>query len=225
MGKQLGKIFALLFLAVLPASADSILLSSGLGIGSGCSTSCGNIDIGSGGGYEISDRQRLAQAFVLDTAAHVSTLNVAISAYYRNPTQVDVLLTNSLGNTATILDGNLFYLSYPSTPQVLTMTTNLELGPGTYYVLLTSLAGPESDPEGAFVQNAGSIGSGYYANYGLGINPTNATWQTFNSPTIGFELVGTEVSAVPEPSMLLLLGSGLGLLALGKLPRSCETPV
>lgn len=226
MGNKVGLlgrvvVLTISFLTVLPAAGDSILLSSGLDVGTGCVSNCGNIDIGSSGGYEISDRQRLAQSFVLNAPSHVSGLEVAISAYSRNPTQVNVFLTDALNSSATTLAGESFYLNYPSTPQVLDLGTDLDLQPGVYYVLLTSLAGPESNPGGLMTESAvGSIGSAYYANSALGSDATIAGWQPYNSPTVGFELIGSEVSAVPEPHSLLLIGIGLIGLPFWKLPRS-----
>lgn len=203
-------VVAVVLTFVVPGWADSIIVGSGLGVGVGCGASCGNIDIGTAGGYEISDRQRLAQSFVLNAVVDVSALDVAISAYSLNLTQVNVYLTDDLGSNASTLAAESFVLTYPSTPQVLSLTLDSQLQAGTYYVLLTSSGGAESSPEGTVTESAiGSVGSAYYANSALGLNPTVAGWQSFNSATVGFELMGREATAVPEPDTLVLMGSGM----------------
>jgi hypothetical protein len=211
----------ILLAVVVPGYADSILVGSSLNVGTGCGPNCGGIDIGTSGGYEVSDRQRLAQAFELNMPVHVSELDVAISAYNLDPTQTNVFLTDALGSNANILDGQSFFLKYPSTPQVLMFGASLDLLPGTYYVLLTSPGGLESNPGAAIAPSAiGSLGPAYYANAGLGLNPTVATWITFSSTTVGFQLKGAPITPVPEPSTVLLCGVGLIPLCLLKRLRT-----
>ena len=92
-----------------------------------------------GVGAALSISQAAAQPFTLTQAVTLSSINVLFAPFQGGSGQITLQLTNSLGPGATpanVLAQELFSVSgLPAQGQYFTLTTNLTLGVGTYYLV------------------------------------------------------------------------------------------
>ena len=195
-------------LAVLSARADSILLGT---------NNPGNF------GAALSISQVAAQPFALTQAVTLSSINVLFAPFQGGSGQITLQLTNSLGPGTTstnVLAQQIFNVGgLPAQGQYFTLTTNLALGVGTYYLVLSS---PDSINNNGVVyassilpSSSGTVGFALASLSPASFVPSsNFSVIPANVP-ITFDLRGHAV--VPEPSSILLLGTGL--TAIVKLKR------
>ncbi len=149
--------------------------------------------------------------------------NVDISAmlggHLGNPGTGDLYLMNSIGPGTTVANQLDFITltlpgaTYSTMPTL--VFSGLTLGPGTYYLVLNDtnnlgfigLSSPVETADGGVTINADLLGMGASDPY-----PPATTLAPFDRE-IGFSVTGNAVTATPEPSSVLLIGSSLAAFA------------
>jgi hypothetical protein len=208
--------------SLLPGSilVGTALPSPGEPVALVCNADCNTPVYWGATGFTVDDRQRLAQEFSFVDPVHVDSVSIGISVSYLSNTDILVFLTDGLetpghGEGAHILYRGEVPLPHSLTAQTFQLATDLQLNAETsYYLILVQENGANAETNGrtsGMIENAGTLRTSYFANSGLGIDPLVANWTTLASPTIAFELTGTQV---PEPSHLGMLSFALVLVIL-----------
>jgi len=187
-------------LAALSARADSILLGT---------NNPGNF------GAALSISQVAAQPFTLTQAVTLSSINVLFAPFQGGSGQITLQLTNSLGPGTTstnVLAQQIFNVGgLPAQGQYFSLTTNLTLAVGTYYLVLSS---PDAIKNNGVIyasnvppSSSGTVGFALASLSPASFVPSsNFSVIPANVP-ITFDLRGHAV--VPEPTSIFLLATGL----------------
>jgi hypothetical protein len=191
---------AAFILACAPLRGDTIASVAG--------SSDGNDTLS--GTYEV-----LEVSFTTTQAYQDVSIDTTLSATGGFDPNVTAYLTTQIGpSTNSALATSPLINVSDTTPEVYTLFSSLDLGAGTYYLVLTSDASMFWNSTSAPTSTIGNnLGRGEAVAGGPGtLNTTYAPASTFAplSDNLLFDVIGTPLAAVPEPSSLasslLLLG-------------------
>ena len=163
------------------------------------------VDVGASGStgqfFAFSQDQWLGAQFTLSDATQINTVSLGIS---ESPTAFYTveIVDNLTGGTVEWTSPSVDTINPVFTPSSLTLPG------GTYFLIgpTTGGGGGWSDSAGALTQIGGSVGSSFWVSGNQG-----ASWAFIggSSPPLEFDITGTTTAVTPEPSSLLLFGSGL----------------
>jgi hypothetical protein len=218
----------------IPKTATLLLLAS-LNIGASTVFDVSGPFQGSTSGLVLggSSDQVIAQSWTMSTAAYGVSISVPLSTGISGePALIDAFLVDQIGSGTTAAD-QLAFASFSlsdaqNSPAELTVFSGIDLGPGTYYLVLTGFPETASNefgvwhlPTGGSASATVSFGPGvttpgwYVANDNFfGVDPSYApasTFENMSDPSFG-DVTGPliSVTAAPEPSMT----SGLAVMLL-----------
>jgi hypothetical protein len=172
-------------------------------------------------------QQAVFMSFTASTSQTNLSMNAVLDSFAPSQT-VSWWLTNSIGGSTTsanVVDSGSFLGPNGSccsaTTGTFTIFTGENIGPGTYFVVLTTTG--QSNETGWNFTSSGPVASG-----GLSYNSTGVTSQQSGSfapgysyfnpnDNVEFNLSSDQTLATPEPGSLVLLGSGL--LGMGSIVR------
>jgi hypothetical protein len=202
-------LFCLMSLLVcVPAYADTIL---------GTTTGCVCAE------PVIESTQALAQQFTLTSTVTLSSIDLGLNQGL-GTAPIVLQLTNALGSGTTSANV-VFQSSIPSTVvpttigSILNVATPITLGPGTYYLVLSTSDNFGYDwqlASSTLASTVGTVGSSMYCCFPNTVG-SFAPAETFKNltgepaPYFMFDLQTASAPSVPEPSVLLLLLPSLSL--------------
>ena len=201
---------ALMGLALIAMSAN-LAFADSLSV-SGPSPAGHGLGLGNG-------QQAVYMSFTSSTSQTNLGMDAVLDSFSSSQT-VSWWLTNSIGggtSSGNVIDSGTFLGPNGSccNPTIGTFTifTGENIGPGTYYVVLTTTG--QSNETGWNFTSSGSVASGGLSYNGTGVTAAQsgsfAPGYSYFDPhdNVEFTLTSDQTLATPEPGSLFLLGSGL----------------